>query len=84
MIDVSKLLTAASTISGCAGAWCIGWSVIDKFKGFELSGGGIGGSTMLSPEYRSWMKRNDRRTRWGLGLVTLGAVLQIFVLYAVP
>ena len=81
MIDVTKLLTAASTISDCAGAWCIGWSVIDKFKGFELSGSPLGGSTQITSEYRRWMKRNDRRTWWGLGLVTLGGALQIVALY---
>jgi len=78
---IAKTLAVLSVVLGLIGTWCIGWSVIDKFKGFELTGSPLGGSTRLSPEYRRWTKRNDRRTWWGLGLVTFGGALQIAALY---
>lgn len=74
-------LAAISIALGLLGAWLIGYSVIDKFTAREYVDVGFGGVVARTPEYVAWAKRNDRRTSWGLMLITVGSVLQLVLLY---
>jgi len=81
MGKLPRTLGAISAVLALIGAWCIGYSVIDKFKGREYGDVTFDGSVSRLPEYDTWAKRNDRRTYWGLIIVTISGVLQIAALY---
>ncbi len=81
MINLPREATAGSAVLALIGAWCIGYSVIDKFKGREYGGVTADGGVARTTEYDIWAKRNDRRTSWGLFFITIGGVLQIAAPY---
>jgi hypothetical protein len=81
MGNLPRTLTLASAFLGILGAWCIGYSVIDKFTGREYGDVTADGGVSRLPEYDAWAKKNDRRTYWGLIIITISGVLQIVSLY---
>ena len=81
MRNVPRTLATISVVLGLIGAWCVGYSVIDKFKAHEYGDVGFGGKVARTPEYDTWANLNDCRTSWGLALITISGVLQIVALY---
>jgi hypothetical protein len=79
--NLPRTLATVSAVLALIGAWCIGYSVIDKFKGREYGDVTADGSVSRLPEYDAWAKKNDRRTYWGLIIITISGVLQIVALY---
>jgi hypothetical protein len=79
--NLARTLTLVSAVLGILGAWCIGYSVIDKFTGREYGDVTADGGVSRLPEYDTWAKKNDNRTYWGLWIITLSGVLQIVPLY---
>jgi hypothetical protein len=75
--NTPKNLAIVSAVLAIIGAWCIGYSVIDKFTGREYGDVTADGGVSRRPEYDAWAKKNDIRTYWGLWIVTLSGVLQI-------
>lgn len=81
MSKTPRNLAIVSAVLGIVGAWCIGYSVIDKFTGREYGDVRFDGSVSRLPEYDAWAKKNDNRTYWGLWVITISGVLQIVSLY---
>lgn len=81
MHNRARTLGVLAASLGLIGAWCIGYSVIDKFKGQEYGGVTADGGVSRTDEYAVWAERNDRRTYWGLMIVTISGLLQIVALY---
>ena len=81
MGNLARTLATVSALLGLIGAWCIGYSVIDKFTGREYGDVTASGSVSRLPEYDAWAKKNDSRTYWGLWIVTLSGVIQIGSLF---
>jgi hypothetical protein len=80
-------LTIASVVLSVAGAWCVGYSVIDRFEGFEYGGitaANADGKAHKTPEYRSWESQNTAWTRVGIALITIGGLVQIASLFISP
>jgi hypothetical protein len=77
MSNLPRNLATVSAVLALIGAWCIGYSVIDKFEGHEYGDVRFDGSVSRMPEYDTWAKRNDSRTYWGLLIITVSGVLQI-------
>jgi hypothetical protein len=84
MLNWTRELTTASAALGLIGAWCIGYSVIDKFEGREYGGVTTDGGVSRTADYAKWAKTNDNRTAWGMALITIGGVLQVIALYLPP
>jgi hypothetical protein len=78
MRNWARNLTAFSAVLGLIGAWCVGYSVIDKFEAREYGDVGFGGNAIRTPEYFSWSNRNDLRIGWGLAFITVGLDPQNF------
>lgn len=86
-INALSALTIASVVLSVAGAWCVGYSVIDRFEGFEYDGinaGNADGKAHKTPEYRRWEARNTAWTRVGIALITLGGLMQIALVFISP
>lgn len=81
MRNLPRTLGAVSAVLALIGAWCVGYSVIDKFTGREYGDVRFDGSVSRLPEYDAWAKRNDTRTYWGLIIITASGLLQIVSLY---
>jgi hypothetical protein len=81
MSNLPRTVTLISAILAILGAWCIGYSVIDKFTGREYGDATADGGVSRLPQYDAWAKKNDTRTYWGLWIITLSGVLQIASLY---
>lgn len=80
MRHLPRALAAISVVLGLIGAWCVGYSVIDKFDAREYGDVGFGGVVARTPAYVAWAKRNDSRTAWGLAFITISGTLQLVVL----
>jgi hypothetical protein len=86
-INLVSTLTIASIVLSVIGAWCVGYSVIALFKGFEYGGinaSNADGKAHKTPEYVRWESRNTVWTRAGIALITLGGVIQIVSMFVSP
>jgi hypothetical protein len=80
-------LTVASVVLSVVGAWCVGYSVIALFNGFEYGGidaSNADGKAHKTPEYVQWESRNTAWTRVGIALITVGGLVQIAALFISP
>jgi hypothetical protein len=81
MSKLARPLAVISAVLSLGGTVCIGYSVIDKFKGREYGDVTADGSVSRTADYDLWAAGNDRRTYWGLIIVVISGVLQIASLY---
>jgi hypothetical protein len=80
-------LSIASVVLSVAGAWCVGYSVIDRFQGAEYGGltaDNADGKAHKTLEYAQWESRNTAWTRVGIILITVGGFVQIVSLFVPP
>jgi hypothetical protein len=86
-INLVSTLTITSIVLSVIGAWCVGYSVIALFNGFEYGGidaSNADGKAHKTPEYVRWESRNIAWTRAGIALITIGGLVQIASLFISP
>jgi hypothetical protein len=73
---MGKVLSTIGLVFDILGAWLVAWEVVRQFSGIRIETvwAKLGDET---PEYRDYEKSKFKMMWWGLGLLTIGFILQI-------